>query len=203
MGDAEEGPIRLYHPWQTHSVGVQAGCSTSPIPCFFELNQGPAYIPFNITNNQGRKVPAKYISVHMTANPYTLGKLTSDGQTKWGEIHVAPRYDYLRVHDYSDDDLHELLPSWHESLDVDMALVEMHDCSLQAEVHRYRCQMAHLKQLNEQMEAIQAEMFTILPKKHQCVERLSRAQALPHIRKQIGQRIREVTLYEAKCGHPA
>ena len=123
----------------------------------------------------------------MIANPYTLGKLTSEGPTKWGEIHAAPRYNYHRTRDYSDDDLREILPSWHESLNVDMTLVEMHDCLLQAEVHRYQCQMACLKQLNDQMEAIQAEMFTILPKKHQCVECLSRAQALPHIRKQIGQ----------------
>ena len=79
----------------------------------------------------------------------------------------------------------------------------MHDRLLQAEVHQYRCQMACLKQLNNQMEAIQAEMFTILPKKYQCVEWLSQAQALPHVRKQIGQRIREVTPYEAECGHPA
>ena len=181
MRDAEEGPIRLYHPWQTHSIRVQAGCSTSPIPCFFELNRGPAYIPFTITNDQGQKVLAKYILVHMTANPYALGKLTSEGPTKWGEIHAAPRYDYHRTQDYSDDDLHEILPSWHKSLDVNMALVEMHDRSLQAKVHRYRCQMAHLKQLNDQMKAIQAEMFTIIPKKHQCVECLSRAQALPRI----------------------
>ena len=77
----------------------------------------------------------------------------------------------------------------------------MCDHLLQAEVHRYRCQMARLKQLNKQMEAIQAEMFTIRPKKHQCVECLSRAQALPCVRKQIAQRIRDVTPYEAKCGH--
>ena len=125
----------------------------------------------------------------MTANPYALGKLTSNGLTKWGKIHAAPRYNYLRVRDYSDDDLHELLPFWHKSLDVDTALVKMHDRLLQAEVHQYRCQMARLKQLNNQMEAIQAEMFTILPKKYQCVERLSQAQALPRVRKQIGQRV--------------
>ena len=122
---------------------------------------------------------------------------------KWGEVYAALRYDYHHTQDYSDNDLHEILPSWHESLNVDTALVEMRDCLLQAEVHQYWCQMARLKQLNDQMKAIQAEMFTILPKKHQCVEHLSRAQALPCIRKQIGQRIQEVTLYEAECGHLA
>ena len=201
MRAAETGPIRLYHPWQLHSVGVQAGRSMSPIPRFFELNQGPGYIPLLITNNQGCNVPAKYISVHMTTNPYTLGKLKSDGPTKWGEIHTAPRYDYSHVKRYSDDNLRKLLPSWYESLNVDVALVEMRDCSLQAEVHWYRCQMMHLKQLNDQMEAIQAKMFTIFPKKHQCVERLLQAQVLPCIGKQIGQRIQDVTTYEAKCGH--
>ena len=70
----------------------------------------------------------------MTANPYALGKLKSDGPTKWGEIHTAPRYDYSHIKRYSDDDLHELLPTWHKSLDVDAALVEMRDHSLQAEV---------------------------------------------------------------------
>ena len=142
----------------------------SPIPCFFELSQGPGYIPFLIANDQGQNIPAKYITVHMTTNPYALGMLKSDGLVKWGEIHAAPRYDYSHVKGYSDNDLRKLLPSWHESLNVDAALVEMCNHSLQAKVHRYWCQMMHLKQLNDQMEAIQAEMFTILPKKHWCIE---------------------------------
>ena len=180
---------------------MQAGHSTSLIPHFFKLNQGPGYIPFLITNDQGRNIPAKYISVHMTANPYALGMLKSDGPVKWGEIHAAPRYDYSHVKGYSDDDLNELLPSWHEFLDVNAALVEMRSYLLQAEIHRYQCQMMRLKQLNDQMEAIQAEMFTILSKKHQCIECLLWAQVLPHVRKQVGQRIRDVTPYEVKCGH--
>ena len=66
---------------------------------------------------------------------------------------MAPRYDYSHVKGYSDDNLRELLPSWHESLNIDAALVEMRNCLLQAEVHQYWCQMMHLKQLNDQMEA--------------------------------------------------
>ena len=54
----------------------------------------------------------------MTANPYALGKLTLDGPMKWGKIHAAPRYNYLCVQDYSDNDLRKLLPSWHKSLDI-------------------------------------------------------------------------------------
>ena len=65
----------------------------------------------------------------------------------------------------------KLLPTWHESLDIDTVLVEMHNRLLQAKVPMYQCQMTRLKQLDEQMKAIKAEMFTIIPKKHQCVER--------------------------------
>ena len=141
MGDAEAGPIRLYHPWQMHSVRVQAGRSMSPVPRFFELNQVPRYIPFLIANDQGQNILAKYILVHMTTNPYALGMLKSDGPVKWGEIHAAPRYNYSHVKGYSYNDLHELLPTWQESINVNTTLVEMHDCSLQAKVYRYQCQM--------------------------------------------------------------
>ena len=109
----------------------------------------------------------------MTANPYVLGKLKLDGPTKWGEIHAAPRYNYSHVKEYSDNNLCELLPTWHESLNIDTALVKMRDHSLQAKIHQYWCQMTCLKQLDKQMKAIEAEMFTIIPKKHQCVEQLS------------------------------
>ena len=42
---AKEGPIRLYHPWQTHSIGVQAGRSTSPVPRSFKPNHSPGTSP--------------------------------------------------------------------------------------------------------------------------------------------------------------
>ena len=141
------------------------------------------------------------MTANLTANFYMLGKLKLDGLTKWGEIHAALRYNYSHVKGYSHNDLRELLTTWHESLNVDTALVKMCDHLLQAKVHRYRCQMMCLKQLDKQMKAIEAEMFTIIPKKHQCVEQLSQAQVLPHVRKQIGQRIRDVAPYKVKCGH--
>ena len=87
---AETGPIRLYHPWQTHSVGVQAERSESPIPRKFEPNVGPAYVPFHIINREGRPVPAKYVRVKMTNDPYMYGMLNSTGEVFKGMIHAAP-----------------------------------------------------------------------------------------------------------------
>ena len=130
MGEAEDGPIRLYHPWNQRSIGVQR--SESPIPEGYERNDKHNYIPFPITNEHGLTVPAKYVAVFMAANPYALGKLMSNGPAYTGEIHAAPCFDY-RAPD-SVQDLKELLPTWYQFAEVDTALSCIKDRSLTAEV---------------------------------------------------------------------
>ena len=129
--ETEEGPIWLYHPWNQQSVGVQ--CSESPVPDGYERNDKHNYIPFPIINEHDRAVPAKYVAVFMAANPYALGKLTSNGPAHTGEIHVAPRFDYRDKG--SVEDLKELLPAWHQFTEVDTALSRIRDRFLTAEVH--------------------------------------------------------------------
>ena len=192
MVETEEGPIWLYHPWNQQSVGVQ--CSESPIPDGYEQNNKHNYIPFPIINKHDHAVPAKYVAVFMAANPYTLGKLTSDGLAHTGEIHAAPRFDYREQG--SVQDLKELLPTWYQFAEVDTALSCIKDRSLAAEVHRYHHLMGRLRQLNEQMATIEKEMTTLLPQKHQCVDRLMKAQAVRRVRKEIGQCIRRALLWE-------
>ena len=192
MADAEGGPIRLYHPWQQRSIGVQR--SESPIPDGYERNNGHNYIPFPITNEHGRAVPAKYVAVFMAANPYALGKLAHDGPVHTGEVHAAPRFDYKEQG--SVQDLKELLPTWYQFAEVDTALSRIRDRSLTAEIHRYRHLMGRLGQLDEQMATIEKEMATLIPQKHQCVDRLMKAQAVRRVRKEIGQRIRKALPWE-------
>ena len=124
----------------------------------------------------------------MAANPYALGKLTSNSLACTGEIHVAPRFDYRAPG--SVQDLKELLPTWYQFAEVNMALSCIKDQSLTAKVLRYRHLMGQLRQLNEQMATIKKEMATLILQKHQCVDRLTRAQAVRRVRKEIGQRIR-------------
>ena len=182
----------LYHPWSTHSVSIQAKCSESPIPHGYNLNYHHHYIPFRITNAEGKKSPAKYVQVFMTSNPYALSKLTSDDKVYKAEIHTAPHYNYPLCKNYSDNDLHKLLSSWFEAQEVNNTLIRLKDCSLQAEVHCYHCQRVHLGQLDAQIKAIKEEMYTIFPLKHECVQHLSHVQALQRIWKMIGQRIHKV-----------
>ena len=68
------------------------------------------------------------------------------------------------------------------------------DRSLAAEVHRYRHLMGRLGQLDEQMATIEKEMAMLIPQKHQCVDRLMKAQAVRHVRKEIRQHIRRALL---------
>ena len=118
----------------------------------------------------------------------------SDGLAHTGEIHAAPRFDY-RAPD-SIQDLKELLPTWHQFAEVDTALSCIKDRSLMAEVHRYHHLMGRLGQLDDQMATIEKEMATLIPQKHHCVDRLTRAQAVRHVRKEIGQRIRRALSWE-------
>ena len=123
----------------------------------------------------------------MAANPYALGKLTSNGPAHTGEIHAAPCFDYRDKG--SVEDLKELLPAWYQFAEVDTALSCIRDHSLTAEVHRYCHLMGRLGQLDEQMATIEKEMAMLIPQKHQCVDRLMKVQAVRRVRKEIGQRI--------------
>ena len=174
MVKTEEGPIRLYHPWNQWNVGVQN--SESPIPDGYERNDKHNYIPFPIVNEHGRAVPAKYVVVFMAANLYALGKLMSNGPAHTGEIHAAPHFDYRDKG--SVEDLKELLPAWYQFAEVDTALSRIRDHSLTAEVHCYCHLMGRLGQLDEQMATIEKEMATLIPQKHQCIDHLMKAQAV-------------------------
>ena len=60
-------------------------------PQGYEHNRGAVYIPFNIIDQYGREVPARYIQVHMNDdNPYAIGRMTANGASYHGEIHAAP-----------------------------------------------------------------------------------------------------------------
>ena len=56
--------------------------------------------------------------------------------------------------------------------------------------------MGRLGQLDEQMATIKKEMATLIPQKHQCVDRLTRAQAVRRVRKEISQCIRTALPWE-------
>ena len=192
MGETEEGPIRLYHPWNQRSVGTQR--SESPIPDGYDLNHKHNYISFPILRGDGHTVPAKYVAIFMAANPYALRRLTHDGPAFTAEVHATPHFDYEEA--ASEGDLKELLPTWHQSGEYDSAITRLKDRGLYAEVHRYRHLAGRLAQIKEQMGLLEKEVGTLMPQRHACADRLLAAQAVRRIRTEVGQRVRQVLPWE-------
>ena len=192
VAEAEVGPIQLYHPWQTHSISVQAKRSESPVPRRFEPNVGPAYVPFHITNRDGCLVPAKYVRVKMTNDPYMYGMLNSTGEVFKGMIHAAPVLDITNVPCLTVEDLTTLRFDFPDATRINNALARVGDRSLVAEVHRFRHIKQRFAELAEQMKTLEEEMWMLQTKQRQCVGCLEKADVLRRINDERGQDIRVV-----------
>ena len=190
MGEAEEGPIRLYHPWQTHSVGVQvAQRPKSPILSRFEMNHGPQYVPFHIVNRDGVMVPAKYVKVKMTNDPYAYGMLNSTGEVYKGLIHAAPVLDITRVPCLGTNDLVSLCFNYVDTSHIDNVLAHVGDKSLCAEVHCFCHIKKQFMELDAQMKTLESEMWALQTRQRQCIGQLEKADILRRIDHERGQDI--------------
>ena len=193
MGEAETGPIRLYHPWETHSIGIQVNPRPlSPIPKGFEMNHGLQYVPFHIVNRDGVTVPAKYVKVKMTNDPYAYGMLNSQGEVYKGLIHTAPVLDITQVPRLSADNLVSLRFDYADASCIDNALARVGDKSLCAEVHRFCHIKRRFAELDVQMKTLESEMWALQTQQRQCVGRLEKADVLRRIDQERGQDIRVV-----------
>ena len=108
------------------------------MPCRFNLNHSHHYIPFHITNTEGREVPAKYIKVKMTSDPFAYGMLSSTSLIFKGFVHAAPILDVDDVPKfYYDEQLKSLQADYVNATQVNDSLGCIQDWSLVAEVHHY------------------------------------------------------------------
>lgn len=71
---------------------------------------------------------------------------------------------------------------------------------LEEDIHHYQAIKKHFKQLNEEMEAIEDEMFRLQMQQHRCVTQPRKADAIKQIESEIEQHIQVVTLWEVKHG---
>ena len=125
------------------------------------MNQGPQYVPFHIVNRDGVTVPAKYIKVKMTNDPYAYGMLDSQGEVYKGLIHAAPVLDITHVPHLGADDLASLHFDYADASRIDNALARVGDKSLCAEVHRFRHIKRRFAELDAQMKTLEAEMWAL------------------------------------------
>ena len=65
----------------------------TPPPLGFNYNHGPNYVPFVITSNSGRTVPAHFTRIIMGADPHVIGMIPGDNNQYGGPLHAAPDHD--------------------------------------------------------------------------------------------------------------
>jgi hypothetical protein len=127
------------HPRHANRGAQSSRRPLSPAVQGYENNQGTSYIPFTILDATGRPVPARYIKVHMTDNPYVEARMTMDGPVHRGEIHAAAVHNRAgRTPDIGPDELRLLDRNYQDWIMVDEAIAHVGDRSLTAEVMRWR-----------------------------------------------------------------
>ena len=156
------------------------------------MNHGPQYVPFHIVNKDGVTVPAKYVKVKMTNDPYAYGMLSSTGEVYKGLIHAAPVLDITHIPRLGPDDLMSLRFDYADASRIDNALARVGDKSLCAEVHRFCHIKKRFAELEEQMKTLESEMWALQTRQRQCVGRLEKADVLRRIDYERGQDIRVV-----------
>jgi hypothetical protein len=138
---------------------VQVGQTVSePLQCRpllpsvqgYKHNIGTSYIPFLIIDETGRQVPARFIKVCMTDNPYVEARLSMDGQVHRGEIHAAAFTDRVAPQPtIGPDELQLLDCEYQDWMVVDDVLATIQDRLLTAEVIRWQALQKQYKTIQE------------------------------------------------------
>ena len=145
-------------------------------------NRGADYIPFTVTDHYGQAMPAHFIQVHMTNNPYVIACLMASGADYHREIHAAPVNNVDSPPKCLTDAVLCMFMCTFPALDrVNEVIGQIRDCSLEAEVCRHQG-ISLCMEVNE-------EKCVQLERKHQqleldlgmCVHRLQEAHACNRI----------------------
>jgi hypothetical protein len=125
----------------------------------------------------------RYIRAHLdTPNPFVEGCLSLNGPTYHSEIHVAAIHDLDIPPPLITADILRLLDTDYMGHDlVDKAIGKLGDCSLCAEVNRYRRLERKRKSFQESIWRLEDQMFTTDVERCMCVSRLEVARAMVRI----------------------
>ena len=128
--------------------------TSSPTPPGFEHNRGAAFILFNITDRQGREVPARYIQVHMTADdPYVLARATLTGPIYGGQLHATPVNDVdTPAEPLTDVAMRMFATDFPGRQFVDQAVANIGDRMLTVELKRQRWYTAQIEEAGRERE---------------------------------------------------
>ena len=92
-------------------------------------------------------MPARYIQVHMTDNPYIVARLTMNGPNYQNKLHVTPYTGTEPIDTLTDKAMHMLEPEFLAANFINKALLRIGDQMLQAKVVRYQAQLAEVEHI--------------------------------------------------------
>ena len=150
-------------------------------PIGFNYNRGPNYVPFIISNNSGRSVPARFTRAIMGTDPHVIGMIPGDSSQYGSPLHAAPDHDQGERPRYAPDDLWQFNVGADNSAHFDLALDFIHDLSLMAEVTHFRETLRLFTQYQEDVCKIEVCMWEAGQMKDASACRLEGANTLHRI----------------------
>ena len=169
--------------------------ASSPTPPGFEHNRGAAFIPFNITDRQGREVPARFIQVHMSADdPYVLARATLTGPIYGGQLHATPVNDIdTPAEPLTDVAMRMFAADFPGRQFVDQAVTNIGDRTLVAELKRQRWYAAQIEEAGRERERLERRVFQLGLEQGMSRNRLQEAQAGDRIAEEMMRDTRRYT----------
>ena len=169
--------------------------ASSPTPPGFEHNRGAAFIPFNITDRQGREVPARYIQVHLTADdPYVLARATLTGPIYGGQLHATPVNDVdTPAEPLTDVAMRMFAADFPGRQFVDQAVANIGDRTLTAELKRQRWYAAQIEEAGRERERLERRVFQLGLEQGMSRNRLQEARAGDRIAEEMMRDTRRYT----------
>ena len=162
------------------------------LPDDFWANVPPRYIPFNIWHNS-REVPAKYITIQMTNDPYALGTMGAGCPVFRRPAHVAPRITQEEVNAREHTTLHTIHHDYRGRDWVDDALVRLQDDGLKAKVHRYHKLHEELERKLEEVRIANDHIADIYLELAPCQLQLLQVEAGECITSQCGEAVQLIS----------
>ena len=142
----------------------------------FVHNIGGDFIPFTITNEYGVPTQAWYIQVHMTADPYVIGRLMLTSADYRAELHTTPNNEEPVQH-ISDRALRMFDRDYPAADVVNTSVSRIGDRTLEVEIMRHRSTMARLDVNQQKQKTLKLEQERLELTLGMCRQRLQDAHA--------------------------
>ena len=166
-------------PAYTHAAASRTAVPVEP-PEGFVHNIGEDFVPLTITNEHGVPTLVRFIQVHMTADPYVVGRLTFAGADYRAELHATPNNDKPVQH-ISDWALRMFDRDYPAADVVNTSVSHIGDRMLEAEIMRHRSTMAQLNVNQQKQKTLKLEQERLELTLGMCRQRLQDAWACNRI----------------------